>query len=64
MEILVHVPHIPHTMGKGNGCPYHYYYQYNQEIVPVWALFLFWTIVVLVVLKVVMYINDKLDKDD
>lgn len=62
MEMIVHVPHVPHNMGRGNECPYHNHH-YNQIEIPVWA-FLFWAVVVIVVLKIILYIDDKINKDD
>lgn len=56
--MLVHVPHVPHTMWGGNECSCHNHY--NQVEIPLWC-FLVWAIVILVVLNVVLY---KIFKDD
>lgn len=62
MEMLVHVPHVPHTMWEGNEC-HCYYCQYGQVEIPWWC-FLGWAIIVLVIFKVVIYIDGKINKDD
>lgn len=59
MKMLVHVPHIPHTMWRGNECPCHNHH--SQVVIPLWH-WIVGAIVIIVVLKVVIYINDKLDK--
>jgi hypothetical protein len=62
MEMIVYVPHVPHNTWRSHECPCHYHH-YDKAEIPLWC-FIVGAIILFVVIKIIMYIEDKISKDD
>jgi hypothetical protein len=60
MEIIVHVPHVPHNTGRSHECPCHYH-PYDKVELPL-GYFIVMAIIIFVLIKKIIDLANKIFK--